>query len=195
MMNKNVEEFLNELKFEIELVGKKYLNKEDKTVHMGDGSKNPSFLFIGDDIELLSTEDNSLEISSSGEFLYKILELENISSNDFYVTTITKRRAKFSEFSDEDREMLEQYLKLHISLLSPSIIILLGSVASSVFFKDEDFEKLRGSFKEINKTTFLVSHDVANVMKARNEIGKKAKIANEFWNDIRKIRNFNDDEE
>ena len=79
---------------------------------------------------------------------------------------------------------------MQIALISPKIIVFLGKeVAQMIENREVDLEKERGKFKKWKgNIDCYLTYDVETVIKARNESGKKAAVATNFWLDIKNIK-------
>lgn len=186
----DIDNFWEELKFEIGALGKSYMNDVDKKVLVGAGNRTAPILFIGDDPELYQNEDLRVGSSSSGQFLIKLCDIENITPEDYYITTLSKKSCKFNDLMPQDREVLKELLDMQIALISPKIIVLLGVEASETLLEKEiKIQEIRGSVIEwTGGIKVIPTYDVNFVKKSRNESGKKSKIALDFWNDLKLIK-------
>ena len=101
-----IDNFWEEIKFEVGILGKTYGDTAERKVLVGSGNREGKILFIGDDPDLYQNEDLKVAPSSSGEFLIKLCDIEGIEPENYYITTLAKRDCKFSEFMDEEKEQL-----------------------------------------------------------------------------------------
>lgn len=185
-----IDNFWEELKFEVGSLGKTYGESIERKTLIGSGNREADLLFIGDDPELYQNEDLKVAPGSSGEFLIKLCDIEGITPEDYYITTLGKRDCKFLEFMSEEREQLKELLLMQIALIKPKIIVGLGTeVAETLLDRDVKLGEERGKFYDwIGGIKFFITYDVNFVKRSRNEAGKKSKAALEFWNDLKVLK-------
>ena len=150
-------EELNKLKKLINSIENCNLKKHSKNLILGDGNINSPIMIIG---EAPGPEDEKNGKTFQGEvglLLNKMLNAINISKEGIYSTYVINYR------TPEDRKPTSQeikkysiFLKDHISIIDPKIIILFGSSAmESVTTLSSKISNERGKWKEIilkNKT-------------------------------------------
>lgn len=185
-----IDNFWEEIKFEVGILGKTYGDTAERKVLIGSGNREGKILFIGDDPDLYQNEDLKVAPSSSGEFLIKLCDIEGIEPENYYITTLAKRDCKFSEFMDEEKEQLKELLNMQIALIKPKIIVALGAeVAENLLGRDVKLGEERGKVLEwIGGIKLFITYDVNFVKKSRNEDGKKSRAALEFWNDLKTLK-------
>lgn len=191
-MNNKDREFWEELKYEVELLIKKYNSSSEKKILIGSGNKEGKILFIGDDCDLYQNDDLKVLSGSSGEFLIKLCDLEEITPQDYFITTLSKSNFKYAELLEEDRMILQELLHMQIALQKPKLIVTLGGEAYSTLTGKEIklSSEQRNIENWIGNIKLLPTYDVNFVKKSRNESGKKSKVALEFWSDLKKVREF-----
>lgn len=185
-----IDNFWEEIKFEVGILGKTYGDTAERKVLVGSGNREGKIIFIGDDPDLYQNEDLKVAPSSSGEFLIKLCDIEGIEPENYYITTLAKRDCKFSEFMDEEKEQLKELLNMQIALIKPKIIVALGAeVAENLLGRDVKLGEERGKILEwIGGIKLFITYDVNFVKKSRNEDGKKSRAALEFWNDLKILK-------
>lgn len=185
-----IDNFWEEIKFEVGSLGKTYGDMAERKTLIGSGNREADILFVGDDSELYQNEDLKVAPSSSGEFLIKLCDIEGLTPEDYYITTLAKKDCKFSEYMEEDREQLRELLKLQIALIKPKIVVALGmEAAENLLGRDVKIGEERGKITEwIGGIKLLITYDVNFVKKSRNEAGKKSKAALEFWSDLKTLK-------
>lgn len=191
-MNNKDREFWEELKYEVELLIKKYNSSSEKKILIGSGNKEGKILFIGDDCDLYQNDDLKVLSGSSGEFLIKLCDLEEITPQDYFITTLSKSNFKYAELLEEDRMILQELLHMQIALQKPKLIVTLGGEAYNTLTGKEIklSSEQRNIENWIGNIKLLPTYDVNFVKKSRNESGKKSKVALEFWSDLKKVREF-----
>ena len=185
-----IDNFWEEIKFEVGILGKTYGDIAERKVLVGSGNREGKILFIGDDPDLYQNEDLKVAPSSSGEFLIKLCDIEGIEPENYYITTLAKRDCKFSEFMDEEKEQLKELLNMQIGLIKPKIIVALGAeVAEKLLGRGVKLGEERGKILEwIGGIKLFITYDVNFGKKSRNEDGKKSRAALEFWNDLKILK-------
>lgn len=185
-----IDNLWEEIKFEVGVLGKTYGDGAERKTLIGSGNREADILFIGDDPDLYQNEDLKVTPGSSGEFLIKLCDIEGITPDTYYITTLAKKDCKFSEFMAEEKDQLKELLNLQIALIKPKIIVALGSeVAENLLNRDVKLGEERGIVIDwIGGIKLLLTYDVNFVKKSRNEAGKKSKAALDFWNDLKTLK-------
>lgn len=183
----DIDNFWEELKFEVGVIGKNYANENNSNVLIGAGKRNGDILFIGDDPDLYQNEELRVMPGTSGEFLIKLCDIEEITPDDYYITTLSKKNCKFSDLMEDDRIALKELLDMQIALIKPKIIVTLGNeVAETLLGREVKIQDERGKALDwVGGIKLILTYDVNFVKKSRKESGKKSKIALDFWNDIK----------
>lgn len=190
-MQEAVKNFLEEIKIEIETIGENAIPSDKKDVILGVGNIPSPIVFISDDPNIYENEEGIVEAMSAGEFLFKLLDIEDINSNQYYVTTLSKRKIRYSTFNSDDKNKLKEILFMQLSLINPKIIVLLGVEVFNVFFENENFDALRGKYFDWKADTkLLISYDIETVMKARLDEGRKSIVASNFWSDLKSLKKY-----
>ncbi|MDR1834625.1 MAG: uracil-DNA glycosylase [Fusobacteriaceae bacterium] len=186
----NLDELWEDLLFELKNLKNPLPEIGDDDVIVGSGNKNGKIVFVGDDPGLYENEDLKVQPGSSGEFLYRLCDFEGIEASRYYVTTLTKRKCKYRDYLEKDRETLKELLDMQLSLINPRLIVALGADAANLLFSREmDFAKIRGSVLDlIGNTKILVTYDVGFAQKSRLESGKQSRVAREFWDDMKTLK-------
>lgn len=188
------EELWEELRFEIETMHKLNSLKDDEEILLGSGNKEGKVLFIGDDSGLYETADLKVAIGSSGEFLIKLCDIADISPDDYYITTLTKSPKKYRELFEDEQRKLKELLHMQIALIQPKIIVALGQDIGELLFETEiDMKNFRGEVQTWRGgIKVIVTYDVNFTKKSRDSSGKKSKVALDFWNDLKMVKQLLD---
>ena len=185
--NKDKFKKLLDLKKQINSIENCNLKKNSKNLIMGDGDINSPIMLIGEAPGL--DEDNSgLSFQSDvGALLKKMLLAININREKVYSTySINFRPPDDRKPTGQEIKRYSIFLKEHISIIDPKIVILMGSTAmETVTGLNNKISNERGKWKEIilkNKTfplmiTFSPSYLI------RFPENKKYS-----WEDLKKIR-------
>ena len=186
------DELWEELKFETGTMHRTNSLKEDEEILLGSGNRNGKILFIGDDSDLYETSDLKVAAGSSGEFLIKLCDIVDIVPDDYYITTLTKNEMKYRELFDDEKRKLKDLLDMQIALIEPKIIVALGQDTAELLFEKEiDMGSMRGEIQQWRGgIKVITTYDVNFAKKSRDSSGKKSKVALDFWNDLKTVKNY-----
>ena len=186
--NNNKIKKLSDLKEKINSIENCNLKDNSKNLILGDGDFNGGIMLIGEAPG--SAEDNSGSSFQGdvGTLLNKMLMAINIKKEKIYSTyAVNFRPPDDRKPTSQEIKRYSIFLKEHISIIDPQIIILLGSTAmEAVMASNNKVSDERGQWKEIilkNKTyplivTFSPSYLIRFPDKKRYS-----------WEDLKKIRN------
>ena len=178
---------LNNLKDQINSIEDCNLKKNSKNLNMGDGDINSSIMLIGETPGKIEDDSGQSFLGEVGSLLKKMLSAININIDKVYRTYSVKFRPP------EDRKPTAQeikryssFLKEHISIIDPKIIILMGSTAmEAVTGLNNKISSERGKWKEIilkNKTFPLIITFSPSYLIRYPENKKYS------WEDLKKIK-------
>ena len=163
------------------------LRNNSRNLILGDGNINSSIMIIGEAPNLEEESTGKTFQGDSGKLLEKMLLAIGIKKKDTYSSyAINFRPPEDRKPTSQEIKRYSIFLKEHISIIDPKIIILFGSTAmESVTSSKERISNERGKWKEIilkNKTyplmiTFSPSYLI------RFPENKKFS-----WEDLKKIR-------
>ena len=153
----NKTEKLLELKKQINSIQNCNLKNNSKSLIMGDGNINSPIMLIG---EAPGLEEDNSGLSFQGDIgtlLNKMLLAINLKREKIYSTySINFRPPKDRKPTSQEIKRYSIFLKEHISIIDPKIVILMGSTAmETVTGSNNKISNERGKWKEIilkNKT-------------------------------------------
>ena len=153
----NKTEKLLELKKQINSIENCNLKNNSKNLIMGDGNINSPIMLIG---EAPGLEEDNSGLSFQGDIgtlLNKMLLAINLNQEKIYSTySINFRPPKDRKPTSQEIKRYSIFLKEHISIIDPKIVILMGSTAmETVTGLNNKISNERGKWKEIilkNKT-------------------------------------------
>ena len=155
--NQNKAEKLSELKNKINSIENCNLKDNSKSLLMGDGNINSPIMLIGEAPG--EAEDNSGKSfqGESGALLKKMLLAINIKKENVYSTySVNFRPPEDRKPTAQEIKRYSIFLKEHVTLINPKIVILMGSTAmESITGSNGKISNERGKWKEIilkNKT-------------------------------------------
>ncbi|MDB3888313.1 uracil-DNA glycosylase [Candidatus Pelagibacter sp.] len=185
--NSNKIEQLNDLKKLLNSIHNCNLKNNSKNLILGDGNIDSSIMIIG---EAPSQEEERLEKTFQGEagaLLEKMLLAINIKKQNIYSTyAINFRTPEDRKPTSQEIKRYSIFLKKHVSIIDPKIVVLLGSTAmESVTASNTRISSERGKWKEIileNKTyPLMVTFNPSYLI--RFPENKKYS-----WEDLKKIK-------
>ena len=154
--NQNKSELLLLLKDQINSIQNCNLKKNSKNVIMGDGDLNSPLMLIGEAPGKIEDESNSTFQGEVGSLLGKMLVAINIKREKVYTTySVNFRTPDDRKPSAQEIKRYSVFLKEHISIIDPKIVILMGSTAMESLTGLNKISNERGKWKEIilkNKT-------------------------------------------
>ena len=180
-------EKLSELKKKINSIENCNLKDNSKNFIMGDGNVNSPIMIIG---EAPGIEEDNSGLSFQGDvgtLLKKMLIAINIKLENIYLSySINFRPPEDRKPSSNEIKRYSVFLKEHISIINPKIIILMGSTAMEcVTGLNDKISKQRGTWKEIileNKTyPVMVTFSPSYLIR----FPEKKKFS---WEDLKKIK-------
>ena len=185
--NKNKIKKLSDLKEKINSIENCNLKDNSKNLILGDGDFNGGLMLIGEAPG--SAEDNSGSSFQGdvGTLLNKMLMAININKEKIYSTyAVNFRPPDDRKPTSQEIKRYSVFLKEHISIIDPQIIILLGSTAmEAVMASNNKVSDERGQWKEIilkNKTyPLIVTFSPSYLIRFPD----KKKYS---WEDLKKIR-------
>ena len=150
---------LNLLKKNIEKIDDCKLKSNAKNLVFNDGNINSPIMIVGEGPGQKEDETGKPFMGDAGQLLNKMLKAIKIEREKVYITNVVNYRPP----NNRKPEPLEinrysNYLREHICIINPEILILMGSTAmESLFGSKIKISKERGYWKEviINNKTFL----------------------------------------
>jgi DNA polymerase len=153
----NKTELLNGLKKQINSIENCNLKNNSQNLVLGDGNINSSIMLIGEAPGIEEDKSSMPFKGEIGELLNKMLLAINIKRKDIYCTyAINFRPPEDRKPTSVEVKRYSVFLKEHISIINPKIVILMGSSAmEAVTGINTKISSERGKWKEVilkNKT-------------------------------------------
>ncbi|MDB4859170.1 uracil-DNA glycosylase [Candidatus Pelagibacter sp.] len=150
-------ELLNGLKKQINSIENCNLKNNSQNLVLGDGNINSSIMLIGEAPGIEEDKSGMPFKGEIGELLNKMLLAINIKRNDIYCSyAINFRPPEDRKPTSLEVKRYSVFLKEHISIINPKIVILMGSSAmEAVTGINTKISSERGKWKEVilkNKT-------------------------------------------
>ena len=185
--NKNKNESISSLKRQINSIKNCNLKDNSKNLIMGDGNINSPIMLVGETPGEL--EDNS-GLSFQGEIgtlLNKMLLAININRDKIYSTySVNFRPPEDRKPTSQEIKKYSIFLKKHISIINPKIVILMGGTAmQAITGLTSKISDERGKWKEIilENKTFPIMITFSPSYLIRFPENKKYS-----WEDLKKIK-------
>ena len=185
--NYNKTSQLMKLREEINSIENCNLKENSKNLVMGNGDINSSIMLIGETPGKLEDESGHSYEGEIGLLLKKMLLAINIKLEKVYSTySINFRPPEDRKPSSQEIKRHSIFLKKHISIINPKIIILMGTTAmESITGLNNKISNERGKWKEIiiKNQTFPLMVTFSPSYLIRYPENKKYS-----WEDLKKIR-------
>ena len=155
----NITSGLENLKSRILNVNNCDLKKNAKQIVFSDGDFNSSVMIVGEGPGQKEDDLGKPFVGDAGQLLNKMLSAINIKRENIYITNVVNYRPPNNR-KPEPAEInrYSEFLREHISIIDPKILILMGSTAMEALFGSKiKISKERGAWKEliINNKTYL----------------------------------------
>ncbi len=183
--NKSIE--LNALKEEIKNINNCELKDNANELVFSDGSNLSKIMIVGEGPGQKEDEIGKPFVGDAGMLLNKMLSAININREKIYITNVVNYRPPNNR-KPEPAEITRyaNFLRKHISIIDPKILILMGSTAmESLFGSKIKISKERGIWKNIiiNNKTYLCMITFHPAYLLRQPDQKK-----HSWVDLKEIR-------
>ena len=178
---------LKKLKHEIENIKNCQLKDSARKLVFGDGDNQSKIMIIGEGPGQKEDEIGKPFVGDAGMLLNKMLNAINIRREKIYITNVVNYRPPNNR-KPESAEIIRyaNFLRKHISVIDPKILILMGSTAmESLFGSNIKISKERGVWKNIiiNNKTYLCMITFHPAYLLRQPDQKKYS-----WIDLKEIR-------
>ena len=178
---------LNKLREKITSIENCNLKDNSKKLILGDGDINSPLMLIGEAPGVLEENTGNSFQGEIGSLLKKMLLAINIKKEKVYVTySINFRPSEDRKPTSREIRRYSIFLKEHISIINPKIIILMGSTAmEAVTNLNSKISAERGEWKEIilKNKTFPIMTTLSTSYLIRFPEKKKYS-----WEDLKKIK-------
>ena len=185
--NDGIDKKLIDLKEKIKSIEDCELKKFAKNIVFNDGNPKSQIMLVGEGPGEKEDIQGKPFVGEAGILLNKMLNAINIKREDVYITNVVNYRPpnnRKPEISEINRYSV--FLREHISIINPKILILMGSTAMEALFGQKlKISKERGKWKEtiINQKTFLTILTFHPAYLLRQPDQKK-----NSWEDLKNIR-------
>jgi len=178
---------LDNLKESIKMVEDCNLKSNSKNIVFNDGDINSPLMIVGEGPGQKEDEMGKPFVGDAGQLLDKMFKAININRHKTYITNVVNYRPPNNRKPEpQEINRYSKFLREHISIIDPKILILMGSTAmESLFGSKLKISKARGSWKEliINNKTYLTMITFHPAYLLRQADQKKYS-----WSDLKEIR-------
>ena len=183
----NINSKLNDLKAKIQNIDNCDLKNNAKQIVFSDGDSNSPIMIVGEGPGQKEDELGKPFVGDAGQLLNKMFGAINIKRKSVYITNVVNYRPPNNR-KPEPAEInrYSEFLREHISIIDPKILILMGSTAMEALFGSKiKITKERGVWKEviINNKTYIVMITFHPAYLLRQADQKKYS-----WADLKEIR-------
>ena len=175
------------LKNKIEKIQNCDLKNNASKIVFGDGNIQSSIMIIGEGPGKKEDELGKPFVGDAGNLLNKMLDAINIQREKIYITNVVNYRPPNDrKLEPAEINKYSEFLKEHISIINPKILILMGNTAmESLLGKNKTISKERGQWKKLivkekNYKTIITFHPTYLLRKPDQK-----KFS---WEDLKKIR-------
>ena len=158
--NSNKNKLLKKLAENINSIKNCQLKKNATNQVFGDGNLNSKIMIIGEGPGANEDKEGVPFVGRAGQLLDKMLESINLNRKNVYITNVVNYRPPENRKpTDEEIKRYLPYLTRHIEIISPKILVLLGSTALNTIIGNEIvISKARGKWveKKIGNTKLLI---------------------------------------
>ena len=185
--NDGIDKKLIELREKIKSIEDCELKKFAKNIVFNDGNPKSQIMLVGEGPGEKEDTKGKPFVGEAGILLNKMLNAIKIKREDVYITNVVNYRPpnnRKPEISEINRYSV--FLREHISIINPKILILMGSTAMEAIFGQKlKISKERGKWKEtiINQKTYLSILTFHPAYLLRQPDQKKFS-----WEDLKNIR-------
>ena len=182
-----IDKKLIDLKEKIKSIEDCELKKFAKNIVFNDGNPKSRIMLVGEGPGEKEDIQGKPFVGEAGILLNKMLNAIKIKREDVYITNVVNYRPpnnRKPEISEINRYSV--FLREHISIINPKILILMGSTAMEAIFGQKlKISKERGKWKEtiINQKTYLSILTFHPAYLLRQPDQKKFS-----WEDLKNIR-------
>ena len=186
-IKKNKAKELENLREKIDKIKNCKLKEFASNLVFSDGNPNAKIMIIGEGPGANEDKEGFPFVGRAGQLLDKMLHAINLSRKNVYITNVVNYRPPENRKpTEKEVERYLPYLKKHIEIIGPKIILLLGSTAMNAILRNADvISKMRGKWYEIEinnlKVNSIVSFHPAYLLRQPDQ--KKFS-----WIDLKMIR-------
>ena len=178
---------LIQLKKMIEAIKNCELKNSANRMVFSDGNINSKIMFIGEGPGAQEDQEGLPFVGRAGKLLDRMLEAINLNRKKVYISNVVNYRPPQNRRpTGQEIERYYPFLKLHIEIINPKILVLLGSTALNAIIGNEKvISKVRGKWmkKKIGNCDIYIMASFHPAFLMRQPDQKKL-----AWIDLKLIR-------
>jgi len=149
--NENKHKKLLKLKQEIDSIKDCKLKKNASQIVFADGNTESTIMIVGEGPGLKEDKLGKPFVGDAGNLLNKMLNAIKIERKKIYITNVVNYRPPNNRKPEQSEiNRYSKYLKEHISIIDPKILILMGSTAmEAILGSNKKISEQRGQWKEV----------------------------------------------
>jgi len=142
---------LKDLENKIKIIENCNLKKNASKIVFADGNAQSPIMIVGEGPGQKEDELGKPFVGDAGNLLNKMLEAINIKRDKIYITNVVNYRPPNNRKPEPNEiNRYSEFLKEHISIIDPKILILMGSTAmEAILGINKKISKERGQWKEV----------------------------------------------
>jgi len=142
---------LEALENKIKIIENCNLKKNASKIVFADGNAQSPIMIVGEGPGQKEDELGKPFVGDAGNLLNKMLEAINIKRDKIYITNVVNYRPPNNRKPEPNEiNRYSEFLKEHISIIDPKILILMGSTAmEAILGINKKISKERGQWKEV----------------------------------------------
>ena len=165
----------------------KHYNKSENELVFSDGNIKSKIMIIGDAPGVTDEVEKKPFAGEAGDLLNKMLGAINLDRSNVYITNVVSYRlADNKKPESKDVDYFKPLLLEHIQIMSPEIILLLGTIALKTLFENTlPISKERGIWKHLklgNKIIPCIPSFHPSFLLRQSQQKKLS------WEDLKKLR-------
>ena len=142
---------LDSLKHKIETIENCDLKKNASKIVFADGDIQSPIMIVGEGPGQKEDELGKPFVGDAGNLLNKMLKAINVERDKIYITNVVNYRPPNNRKPEPNEiNRYSEFLKEHISIIDPKILVLMGSTAmEAILGSNKRISKERGQWKEV----------------------------------------------
>ena len=142
---------LNSLKNKIGAIENCDLKKNASKIVFADGNIQSPIMIVGEGPGQKEDELGKPFVGDAGNLLNKMLKAINVNRDKIYITNVVNYRPPNNRKPESNEiNRYSEFLKEHISIINPKILILMGSTAmEAILGSNKRISQERGQWKEV----------------------------------------------
>ena len=142
---------LDSLKNKIRAIENCDLKKNASKIVFADGNIQSPIMIVGEGPGLKEDELGKPFVGDAGNLLNKMLKAINVNRDKIYITNVVNYRPPNNRKPEPNEiNRYSEFLKEHISIINPKILILMGSTAmEAILGSNKRISQERGQWKEV----------------------------------------------